>query len=1000
MPDVPRLGSGIPLVARGREMSRLRAAFDRAAGGSAGAVLIAGDAGIGKTRMVEELGGIAEAGGAIVLSGRCVDVGEAGLPYLPFAEALAQVRREDLLAKPGLSMLLPDLAPAATGQPVQEPQRFLPAFGKVQGMQPRREQDIGQLQLFDAVYALLSELAEDRCVVLVIEDLHWADSSTRGLLSFLLSRLRSQRLLVVCTYRTDDLHRRHPLRPLLAELVRLPVVERLELPPFDKADAHRFVAALGEGGVDEAIVRKVADQSEGNAFFAEELLAALSDPDCGIPASLVDVLLSRVERLSEPTQQVIRLASVAGRTVSHETLHDVGDLDDIQLEEALREAVQHHVLVTSGEQVRYSFRHALLREAVYGDLLPGERVRLHAAYARYKMAHLGRRGNAAALAYHSLESNSLPTALMASVAAAKEATQLGAPGEALRHLEQALRLWDSVDEAARPEGTDELHLLRKASWAAGTSGEPERAIAYARSAVKLADKQADAQLSAEVRRRLAQTLLTIDGGEDEASSVIEAAWEQVADLPPSQTRAWVLAVQARILRNDRKLELARHRAELAVEDARAVGAVGAESDALATLAITAEAAGEVEKARELLTAAKDRAAEVDAITVELRARFYLGLNYYEEGMLAEAVQTFDDGVQRAKHNGLPWSDFGVELRILQIVAHFATGDWDAAAEAAEQPRGRVSSTVSARLAATGLCVTVARGQFADAERLLANIRPEWHREIQIALNCGTSGVEMACWRGKPELAVERVTEILDWSKRAGGAWMMAGIKFGALGAGACADIAHQATLKRDTEALAKAISVGERFVEHARETVRLGTPRNGVLGPEGRAWLARAEAELTRLHGHSDPAAWTAVVEAYGYGTVYDQAMARWRLGEAFLGAERRDDAAEALRAADKVAKSLGAKPLGDAIAQLARRGRISLSENGADQRGTVDLFTPREQSVLRLVALGQTNRQVGEELYISEKTVSVHLTRIMAKLGASRRAEAVAIAYDRGLLE
>jgi DNA-binding NarL/FixJ family response regulator len=128
--------------------------------------------------------------------------------------------------------------------------------------------------------------------------------------------------------------------------------------------------------------------------------------------------------------------------------------------------------------------------------------------------------------------------------------------------------------------------------------------------------------------------------------------------------------------------------------------------------------------------------------------------------------------------------------------------------------------------------------------------------------------------------------------------------------------------------------------------------------------------------------------------------MARWRLGEALLGTERRDDAATELRAADKVAKNLGAKPLGEAIAQLARRGRISLSENGADPRDTVDLFTPREQSVLRLVALGQTNRQVGEELYISEKTVSVHLSRIMAKLGASRRAEAVAIAYDRGLLE
>jgi DNA-binding CsgD family transcriptional regulator len=982
-------------------MTRLRAAVDRAAGGSAGAVLIAGDAGIGKTRMVEEIGTIARAGGAIVLSGRCVDFGETGLPYLPFAEALAQVReygREDSLARPGLSMLLPDLAPAATGVPMAEPQRFVPSFGKLQGIQQRREQDVGQLQLFDAVYALLSGLAEDTTVVLVIEDLHWADSSTRGLLSFLLSRLRSQRMLVLCTYRTDDLHRRHPLRPLLAELVRLPAVERLELPPFGKADARVFVEALGEGGVDEEVVRRVADQSEGNAFFAEELLAALADPACGIPASLVDVLLARVERLSEPAQQVIRLASVAGRTVKHQTLREVGDLDDIQLEEALREAVQHHVFVTSGEQVHYSFRHALLREAVYGDLLPGERVRLHAAYARYLMEHQDERGNAAALAYHSLESNSLANALSASVAASKEATQLGAPGEALRHLEQALQLWDSVE--SKPSGTNELTLLRKASWAAGTSGEPERAIAYARSAVKLADEQDDPLLAAEVRRRLAQTLMTIEGNEDEAADVIEAAWAKVADQPPSHIRAWVLAVQARILRWDHNLALSRERAEMAVKDAQAVGAVGAESDALATLAIVAEAGGGIEQSLELLKAARDRAAEADAITVELRARFYLAINRYEQGLLDEAVAAFDEGVERAKSTGLSWSDFGVELRVLQVLTLYAVGDWDAAEAAAEQPRGRVSSTVSARLAATALHVMVARGRLADAERLLVNLRTEWHRELQIALICGSAGSELASWRGKPELAVERISEVLDWTERVGGSWLMTGIRFGALAASACADVAHRARVKRDDKALRHAVAEGERFAEHARKTAHLGVPRNGVLGPEGRAWLARAEAELTRLHGQSDPEAWSAVVREFDYGAVYEQAQARWRHGEALLGADRREEAVTELRAAGKVAQRLGAKPLADALAQLARRGRISLSEDGDDLRDVVDLFTPREQSVLKLVALGQTNRQVGAELFISEKTVSVHLSRIMAKLGATRRAEAVAIAYDRGLLD
>jgi DNA-binding CsgD family transcriptional regulator len=992
------------LVARNREIARLRAAFERAVAGSSGALLIAGDAGIGKTRLVDELSETAAAADAIVLSGRCVDVGETGLPYLPFAEALSQVRdlgRADLLTRPALSMLLPDLVPPEVTVP--EPQRFVPNFGKVQGVAARREQDVGQLQLFDAVHALLGELAEECCVVLVVEDLHWADGSTRGLLSFLLSRLRSQRLLIVCTYRTDDLHRRHPLRPLLAELVRLPAVERLELAPFDKNDAHTFVKALAEGRLDEPTTLRLASQSEGNAFFAEELLAAFPDTNatCGLPSSLVDVLLARVERLGEPAQRVIRVASVAGRTVRHKTLSDVVDLDDMQLEEALREAVQHHIFVAGGDQsAHYSFRHALLREAVYGDLLPGERVRLHAAYAKYLTERQTDRGAAAALAYHSLESNALPAALEASVRAAEEAKRLGAPAESLRHLEQALRLWDAVDDRHRPAGADELTLLRKASWAAGTSGEPERAIAYARSAVKMADQDSGAELCAEVRRRLAQTLMSIDGGEVEARTVIARAWESVADLPPSQTRAWVLAVQARILRADGQLELARERAEMAVGDARAVGAAGAESDALTTLATIAEAAADVEESRDLLLAAKDRAAEFGAITVELRARYYLGLNRYEQGQLQDAACAFDEDVQRAKSTGLSWSDFGLELRVLQVLTHFEAGDWDTAEEAAEQPRGRVSSIVSARLAAIGLHVTVGRGRFADAERLITNLRAEWHRELQIALISGSVGAELACWRGKPELAVERVNEALEWARRAGGPWLLAGIKLGALGVSACADLVQRATTRRDTEAAQHAITEGERFGLHARKTAECGTPRTGVLGPEGTAWLARAEAELTRLRGASDPEAWAAAVAAFDYGAVYEQAQCRWRLGEALLAADRKAEAVEQLRAADKVATKLGARPLGDALAQLARRGRVTLSENAPGSRDTVDLFTPREQSVLRLVAMGQTNREVGAELYISEKTVSVHLSRIMAKLGASRRAEAVAIAYDRGLLD
>jgi DNA-binding CsgD family transcriptional regulator len=999
MQGVPRLGSGIPLVARSREMDRLRAAFERAASGTAAAVLVAGDAGVGKTRLTEEVTAMARERGALVLTGRCLDVGETGLPYLPFAEALShgwERMPDDLAARPALAMLLPEIGLPA----VADPGRLAPEAGAGYGRSSRPQQDVGQLQLFDAVYSLLGELSEQTPVVLIIEDLHWADGSTRGLLSFLLARLRTQRLLIFGTYRSDDLHRRHPLRSLVAELVRLPAVERLELTPFGTAAAREFVAALAEGRLAEDMVREVAGRSEGNAFFAEELLAAYSDVgSSGIPATLVDVLLARVERLSETAQLVVRTASVAGREVPHERLRAVAALDDVALEEALREAVQHYVLVVVGDWEVYAFRHALVREAVYGDLLPGERVRLHASYAKVLVGEQGNRGVAAALAHHSMESHAMPQALSASVVAAEEAERLGAPAESLRHLERALRLWDAVPAADRPSDVDELTLLRRALWVAGSAGEPERAVAYARSAVKLADQQDDPELRARLRRRLAQALYMMDGREAEAREVIEQAWALIADRQASDARAWVLAVYATILRGAGLADAARERAELAVDDARQVWSAAAEADALATLAVLAEGAGRVDEARERLVEARQKAAEAGALSVELRTWYMLAINRYEQGQLAEAGAVIDGGVERAKATGMTWSTYGLELRIFQVINRYVAGDWDGSAAAAEPPGHRVSGVVSARLAAVGAPIMVGRGRFSEAERLLNDLRAERHRDLQIAQYVGGVGAELATWRGRPERAVEWVREALEALRNGGSSWDMAGIRMAALGIAAYADLVQQAANRRDADAGRAAQEQGVQLHEFARKTAELGIPRTGTLGPEGRAWLARAEAEAGRLRGPGNVDAWQAAVTEFDYGAVYEQAICRWRLAAALLAADRRDEAAEHLRAVDGIAERLGARPLREAVRKLAKRGRIPLGEL-AVVRDVVDPFTPRERSVLRLVALGRTNRQVGEELFISEKTVSVHLTRIMAKLGAARRAEAVAIAMDRGLLD
>lgn len=990
---VPSLGSGIPLVGRVDELRRLRAAYLRAERGEAGAVLVAGDAGVGKTRLLTEVGEFAADRGALVLTGRCLDVREGGLPYLPFAEAFGPLATMDdeivagaVRPRPALGRLLPL---AQSGPAVEWDQ--VPV-GSGQDMPYRvRTEDLGQLQLFDAVLGTLTDIAAHRPVLLVLEDLHWADGSTRNLLSFLVSRLRGQPLLVVASYREEDVYRRHPLQGLLVELVRLPVVSRIELAPLGPEDARAFVEALADGPLSPEVLTSVVERAEGNPFFAEELLASCAD--CAdLPAGLAEVLLARLEQLSPDARRVVRAISVAGDQVMHGAITEVSGLGELELDEALREAVQHHVLVI--EHGAYTFRHALLQEAVYGDLLPGERTRMHAAYAARVQRVPQGRGHDAKLAYHSLQSKDLNTALPALLRAAEEAERLGAPGAALRHIEQALEIWDAVGESARPAGHDELVLLHEASYFAGTSGEPERAIAYARSAAQALLPDTEPERAARVWRRLAEALCNVEGTLDEAAEAIGHAWDLVAEGEPSKVRAWVLATRAAIARGIGRHEDSLCSARDAVADARVVGTTGAEAAALTTLGTLADGVGNFAEARRHLAEAERKARSGDSFQVELRAVYFLGLSHEDQAEIAPAIEIYERGVRRAEETGLTWSNFGLELRIRHLWLRYVSGDWPS--ESSARPGRGVSSVLAARLTASGVPLAVARGRFGIAAKLLAELRSHWRAEPMIAVTT-VAGAELAYWQGDFGLAIARVRESADFLESIEGNWGTARIRLGALGIEAAAAQAAAARPRGDDEAAA----AGAELLAMVRDGAQHGRPRSGELGPEGRAWLARAEAAASGLDGPADPDRWAAAVAAFDYGAVYEQAISRWHLAEALLGRGETDRAVKELVLAYEVAERLRAVPLRAAIQGLARRARIELPGAAPEppRRDRVDPLTERERLVLELVALGRTNRQVGEELFISEKTVSVHLSRVMNKLGASRRAEAVAIAYDRGLL-
>src|SRR5262245_3037787 len=598
-------------------------------------------------------------------------------------------------------------------------------------------------------------------------------------------------------------------------------------------------------------------------------------------------------------------------------------------------------------------------------------------------------------------------ALAASIRAAKEAEELDAPAEMLVHTERALQLWPAVDHPEEISGIDLLSLTRWAARAAARSGEPDRAIAHSRSAMGLVDKMGDPLAAADLRATYVNYLFTLDGTEERALEAAREAWQLVADREPSAVKARAQSTCARASMGMRRYDEAGDLAAAAIETARAVPGEGpqtaAEADALVTRTLTVDIKRDgLDEVLERLGEAVALAAKVNAHDVELRARFNRGAILLEEaGRLPEALAEFDAAVERAAATGRTWSGYGLELRVLQVIARFIAGAWDGSEAASELAGEATSSTVVTRVSAAGLLVAVGRGHDDLAERRLAHLRDRWRLDQQVMTLVAQCGAELELWRGRPERAVDYIEQALQRLHTTDGAWHFVALSLCAVGIWAYADLADATRRARNDVAEQQAIAAGETLGEYAAKTMKAGRPRASKVGPEGRAWMSRSEAEATRLRGKSDPAAWRAVIDAFDYGDIYRQAYARWRLAEALLASgERlnREEAAEQLRLAAHTADELGALPLRRAVDALARRARLRLDTQAAAETPT-DLLTPRERAVLTLVAAGRTNRQIGDELFISEKTVSVHLTRVMAKLGAASRAEAVSAAYTQGIL-
>jgi DNA-binding CsgD family transcriptional regulator/tetratricopeptide (TPR) repeat protein len=977
---VSTISGAAPLIGREDELARLDSVLGRARDGEARAVLVAGDAGVGKTRLLDEVAGHAARSGMTVLVGHCVDLGDVGLPYLPFTEVLGALAGDERFAG------------TLAAHPVVD--RLLGG-----GTEAVRDTG-GRLRLFEGIAGLLADLADIAPLLLVLEDLHWADQSSRDLLRFLLSRgvlqrsaggAPTRRLALLASYRADDLHRRHPLRPLLAELVRLPSVERLELRPMADAEVARLVRALGDAAVPDTTVRRIVERAEGNAFYAEELLAAAGTEAGGVPSGLADVLLLRFEQLSDTAQQVVRTAAVAGRRVEHDLLRDAVGIPEDELESALREALGRQLLVP-GAGDTYAFRHALAREAVYADLLPGERSRLHGAFARLLSGRGHRPESAAERAHHYRESHDLAEALTASLEAADHAQSLGAPAEELRHLEAVLDLWSAVEPSARPagEGVDRVTLTLRASAAAAHAGQAHRAVSLTRAALAGVGQDTDSELAAQVRYTLAGNLMSVDSLTAAFAYSSEALAMIPAD-PPSRTWVWAAATHVLAARQVGESGTALRVAREALGVAERLGATDAQADLLVSLAALEGDGRRSPEGRERLREARDLARRSGNAPVEMRALFNLAVGCFESGDLDACLPWLTEGLDRARRAGLLSSPYPLEMRYLRLLVLYTLGRWDECVRAATTD-AEVLPAAAGYTVGPALYVALARGDLTAADRAAALLEGPF--DWMGTLVAGIVLIDAAARRGEPEAAVERMRSTVAALTDDVGTLPDVTVRLAALALSAVADRAAALRLT-DAAGAARWAETATELRDLARATVVRGVDRTPQ-GPEGQAWLARAEAEWARAVSGPDATAWGKVVAAFDFGDVYERARCRVRFAEALLADERREEAAVEARAARETAVRLGATDLLAQVDALIRRGRLA-DAPAADARATV--LTAREHDVLRLLALGRSNRQIGEELFITGKTASVHVSNILAKLGAASRTEAVAVAYRRGLI-
>jgi DNA-binding NarL/FixJ family response regulator len=959
-----------PFIGRQSELERLQAAFTRAEHERAQVVVVRGEAGIGKSTLVERFTSALDAppdGGrrAFVVVGQCVD---ARLVFMPAIEVLRDLadslgsafERVVGNATREVASVVPDLVIDAAGGP-----------------EPERE------RVFDGLCQVLGRASAILPLVVVIEDVHWADAATRDLVRYAVLTLGAARVLVVVTVRDEDARGDRALFAWLGELARVRQGDALTLRAFDVDECAEFVASFAAERTATAIT-DLHVRSGGNPFFLEQLAVTDALARREVPDRLRDSLAPRIAALPPDASAVAAAAAVIGPTAPHGLLADVVGLEPGRLANALRHLVTEGIITADSDQPLYRFRHALWQDAILDDRLPAERAELHRRVALALEAHPdklegGEQVLAPMLAAHWHAAGDRGQTLRSSVDAARVLAGMGLSADASAFFETALQLCDAVADAEAVAAIGFVDLLDEAAEAAADAGRGELAIVHLRSARTIV--AGEPVRLAHIDSRLGRTL--VDHGDiEEGVAVLDAV---IAGAPPGAEQAvgWALIRRARVDLVESRTEavggLARRAAEIAAE----LGDDTMRAEALTTVASATDDLAVMDEALALAR----RVGDADAIIRNLHNRMLAVVDMtgrldHVPGVLREYVDLC----------ALPRSASSRAVSIAMAAEMYCVvGRFEESARlAAMIPELELAGMHGWRYWGYLFGVALCSGRLAEADvalerlRTIAGTRPDNSVSAEVTID----RAQLAWTRGESAALLDELRRVDDMAAGIGDVWRVEVFLYWA--ARIAAASAEQARASGDATTLAAATSVGAR--------IRAARPD----GPRPRVFLMGIDTELAALDGQPDPDSFAALAAAFEErGDVVETALCRVREIDAALAAGDRARAGQTAAAAYRTAAALG-----NGLALLLLEDRASRAgldiDDARTSHGSGDgagALTSRERDVLAALADGLSNRQIATRLYVGVRTVETHVSRVLAKLGATDRADAVSVAVERGLV-